>query len=295
MIKNPKVSVTVMTYNQKDYIGQCLESLVTQECDFKFEIIVGDDASTDGTSDIVREYAEKYPNIIIPLIHEKNLGVTRNYFSIVELATGDYIAYMDGDDYALPGKLQAQADFMDNTPDCNICFHRVKALFPDGTIKDDLIDYEKIKDGFERKDLLSIGSVGSHSSKMYRRELKKELKEFKKFDSMMDFFVNVLQVKDKKIMYISDQIYGVYRVGVGMMVNAKIVDIRLENLNLLDRLFPNMKRYINAYAFILLLSDIKNIRFSSIKHFKFWLKTFHFLSVLEFIKIYPLLKYFRVP
>lgn len=295
MIKNPKVSVTLMTYNQKDYIGLCLESLVTQECDFEFEIIVGDDASTDGTSDIVREYANRYPDIVIPLIHEKNLGPSGNFFSIVELAKGDYIAHMDGDDYALPGKLQSQADFMDKTPDCNICFHRVKALFPDGTIKDDLIDYEKIKDGFERKDLLSIGSVGSNSSRMYRKELKKDLKDFTKFKSMMDFFANALQVKDKKIMYVSEEIYGVYRVGVGIMVNVKIVDIRLENLNLLDKLFPHMKQYINTYALILLLADIKNKRKTSLKHFKFFIRTFNILTFVNFLRIYPLLKYFRVP
>ena len=296
MIENPKVSVTVMTYNQKDYIGQCLESLVTQECDFKYEIIVGDDASTDGTSDIVREYTNKYPDIIVPLIHEKNLGPSGNFFSIVELAKGDYIAHMDGDDYALPGKLQAQADFMDKTPDCNICFHRVKALFLDGTIKDDLIDYEKIKDGFERKDLLSIGSVGSNSSKMYRADLKKDLQEFRKFSSMMDFFANAIQIKDKKIMYVSDQLYGVYRVGVGIMLNVNIVNTRLDNLNLLNKLFPNMKRYINTYAFTLFLADIKNGRFfAGCKHFKFYFKTFHILAFNNFVRLYPLLKYFRVP
>lgn len=290
-----KVSVTVMTYNQKDYIKQCLESLIIQECDFDFEIIVGDDASSDGTSNIIREYANKYPNIVIPIIHEKNLGPQGNLFSILELVKGEYIAHMDGDDYALPGKLQAQADFMDKTPDCNICFHRVKALFPNGTLKDDLIDYEKIKAGFERKDLLSIGSVGSNSSKMYRSELKNDLYKFKNFKSIMDFSANILQVKDKRVMYVSNEIYGVYRVGIGIMVNTKIVDIRLKNLALLNKLFPNKRQYINTYIFILLLADLKNKRLSGIKHFKFFLKTIHPFSLFHFFRIYPLLKYFKVP
>ncbi len=121
MNKNtPKVSVTLMTYNQKDYIGSCLESLVTQECNFEFEMVQ------------VIQYESMQIDIVIPLIHEKNLGPSGNFFSILEKTRGDYIAHMDGDDYALPGKLQAQADFMDKTPDCNICFHRVKVLYPNG-------------------------------------------------------------------------------------------------------------------------------------------------------------------
>ena len=292
MIKNPKVSVTVMTYNQKDYISQCLESLVTQECDFEFEIIVGDDASTDGTSDIVREYAEKYPNIVIPLIHEKNLGVTGNYFSIVELATGDYIAHMDGDDYALPGKLQAQADFMDNTPDCNICFHRVKALFPDGTIKNDLIDYKKIKDGFERKDLLMYMAVATHSSKMY----KKEIKNFDTPDfDILDFYVNVEQIKDKKVYFISDKIYGAYRIGVGISTNAKpvIKTAIYESLILFSKKYKNEKKYINSMFLVLFLADLKNGR-NFLLYMKGWLKSFCFNSILLTIKTWKTRRMFGV-
>lgn len=292
MIKNPKVSVTLMTYNQKDYIGQCLESLVTQECDFEFEIIVGDDASSDGTSDIVREYASKYPDIVIPLIHEKNLGPQGNFLSILELTRGKYIAHMDGDDYALPGKLQAQADFMDKTPDCNICFHRVKALFPDGTIKNDLIDYEKIKDGFEKKELLMYMAVASNSSKMYREEVKNL--EVPKFD-ILDFYANIIQIEDKKAYFVSNKIYGIYRIGVGISTNAKpkIKSAIYETLNHFLKKYPEYRKYINSMFLVLFLADLKNRR-NFLLYMKGWLKSFCFSSIFLTIKTWKIRRMFGV-
>lgn len=76
----PKVSVCVVTYNQEKYIHECLQSLVDQETDFEFEVIVGDDGSTDGTRAVVVDFARKYPKIVKPLLHEKNNGPTKLSF-----------------------------------------------------------------------------------------------------------------------------------------------------------------------------------------------------------------------
>lgn len=295
MISVPKVSVCVVTYNQEKYIKECLESIVTQECDFDFEVIVGEDCSTDNTRAIVQEYADKYPNIVKPLFHEKNVGASDNYFLVHNQAKGEYICHMDGDDYALPRKLQAQADFMDKTPDCNICFHRVKVLYPNGHMKESFLEPSRLKIGFTQNDLLMIGTVAVNSSKMYRKNTLQILNKYKNFNNMMDFFSNIVQVEDKKVMFVDNNIYGVYRANVGVMMNPKIVDIRLSNLNLLSKLFPNKKEYLNTVVFTYLLADIKNLRKSTFKHFLFWLKTFHYKSILNFIKFYPSLKYYRLP
>jgi len=295
MQNNPKVSVCVVTYNHEKYIKECLESIVTQKCDFDFEVIVGEDCSTDNTRAIVQEYADKYPNIIKPMFHEKNVGASDNYFLVHNQARGEYICHIDGDDYALPGKLQAQADFMDKTPDCNICFHRVKILFPDGTLKDDLVEYEKIKNGFTKELLASIGSIGYNSSKMYRKELVKVLNPFSKY-ILMDFAANIIQVSNKKIMYCNENIYGVYRANVGAMVNnKKIIDIRLKNLEILIEHYPDLKQYINTYVLTLFLADLKNLRKSTIKHFLFCLNTFSIKSFSNFLVKYNYLKYFKIP
>lgn len=295
MMKNPKVSVCVVTYNHEKYIKECLESIVTQECNFDFEVIVGDDCSIDNTRVIIQEYADKYPNIVKPIFHEKNIGGTVNFFTINNLANGDYIAHIDGDDYALPGKLQAQADFMDKTPECNICFHRVKVLYPNNVVKDSIIDYNFLKIGYTRSDLMMIGSVGVNSSRMYRKETLIELNKFNKIDTMMDFTANIIQVINKKIMYIDDNFYGVYRANVGVMSNPKIFDIRLHNIEFLNKIYPTEQEYLNVMVLIFLLSDVKNLRKSSFNHFLFWLKTFHYRSIFHFIKFYPKLKYYRLP
>lgn len=164
--KIPKVSVCVMTYNQEKYIRQCLQSIVDQETDFDFEVIVGDDCSTDGTRAIVQEFADKYLGLVKPIFHEKNIGPTPNYFSVHKSAKGKYVAHVDGDDYALPGKLQAQVDVLDSHPNVSFSVHAVK-----------VVDSERIMGNAENlpeigtlNDLLSLGCYFVHSSTMYRRE-----------------------------------------------------------------------------------------------------------------------------
>lgn len=289
--KNPKVSVCVTTYNQERYIKKCLESIVAQKCNFDFEVIVGEDSSTDNTRTIVKEYADKYPDIVKPIYHEKNVGGEKNYFIVHAQAKGDYICVIDGDDFALPDKLQMQADFMDKTLDCNICFHRVKILFPDGTIKDDLIDYEKIKDGFERKDLLQYMAVATHSSKMYRNQLKEfEMPSF----TVSDFYMNVEQIQDKKAYFINDEFYGVYRVGVGQSTKAKSC-IKNMIIATLDRFlikYPQYKKNINSIYLIFFLADLKNKR-DFLPYMKGWLKSFCFSSIYLSIKTWKIRRMFK--
>jgi glycosyltransferase involved in cell wall biosynthesis len=120
-----KVSVIVATYNQEKYIRHTLESIVTQKTDFDFEALVGDDCSTDGTAEIIREFATKYPNIIVPYIREKNLGMYGNIPELMTHAKGEYISIIEGDDYWIDeNKLQKQVDFLDNNPDYIACYGR---------------------------------------------------------------------------------------------------------------------------------------------------------------------------
>ena len=129
----PKVSVIVATYNHKNYIAQTLESIVKQKCDFEFEAIVGDDASKDGTAKIVAEYAEKYPDIIKPVLRKKNLGAFRNNADLYKRAKGEYIALLEGDDYWLPDdKLRKQVEFLDGNPDYVAHFGRCVVINKEG-------------------------------------------------------------------------------------------------------------------------------------------------------------------
>ena len=291
MSNNPKVSVCVMTYNHENLIRGCLDSLVSQECDFDFEIIIGEDCSTDSTRKIVQEYANKYPVIIKLLLHEKNVGGEKNYLLVHAAATGEYICNMDGDDLALPGKLQAQADFMDETPDCNIAFHRVKYLYPDGSVKDDNVNYQSIKNGFHRKNLLQYMAVATHSSKMYRSSIKEfDMPSF----VVSDFYMNVEQVQDNKAYYIGDKVYGVYRVGIGQSTKSKVFMKELVDQTLQCFLYkyPENKAYISALYFLLLIADLKNNR-NPVVHFNGWVKSFTINSVFLFIRNWSIIKMFK--
>lgn len=123
-----KVSICCAAYNQENYIRQTLDSFLMQKTDFQFEVIVNDDASPDGTADIICEYAEKYPDIIKPIYQAENLfskgaSITRDV--LFANANGEYIALCEGDDYWTdPDKLQKQVDFLDNNPDYIACVHK---------------------------------------------------------------------------------------------------------------------------------------------------------------------------
>ena len=129
---NILVSIICNTYNHEPYIRQCLEGFVMQKTDFAFEVLIHDDASTDKTADIIREYENKYPNIINPIYQTENQyskGIKIQYKYQYPRVRGKYIALCEGDDYWIdPCKLQKQVDFLDANPEYSMCFHRANIL-----------------------------------------------------------------------------------------------------------------------------------------------------------------------
>ena len=130
MTVTPLVSICCLTYNHAPIIKDCLDGFLAQKTSFPIEILIHDDASTDGTDIIIKEYAERNPNVIFPLFEKENqyskghrgsMDVEFNY----SRARGKYIAYCEGDDYWTdPLKLQKQVDFLESHPDYSVCFHR---------------------------------------------------------------------------------------------------------------------------------------------------------------------------
>ena len=122
-------SVEVTTYNQKDYIAQTLQSIIDQKHDYKYEILVSDDCSNDGTQDVIRQFHEKYPDIIKPVYNEKNLGPMQNYYTNITRAKGKYIMGCGGDDYWLPEKVKTQIDFMEKNISFAVCYGKANAFY----------------------------------------------------------------------------------------------------------------------------------------------------------------------
>ncbi|PCI61301.1 MAG: hypothetical protein COB35_06900 [Gammaproteobacteria bacterium] len=118
----PKVSVMVITYNQKDFIHETIKSVLEQDY-LNIEYVIADDGSTDGTAEVINEYAKKYPNIIIPLINLPNVGITANSNRGLKACTGEYIAIQGGDDVFLPGKISKQVEWLEQDENRVLCGH----------------------------------------------------------------------------------------------------------------------------------------------------------------------------
>ena len=132
----PLVSVCCITYNHAPYIRECLDGFILQQTNFPIEVLIYDDASTDGAQNIIREYEAKYPDIIKPIYQTENQyskGCKVNREFNFSRAQGKYIALCEGDDYWTdPLKLQKQVDFLEANPEYSMCFHNATVKSEDG-------------------------------------------------------------------------------------------------------------------------------------------------------------------
>ena len=162
------VSICCITYNHVSYIRQCLDGFLMQKTNFKYEIIVHDDCSTDGTADIVREYAEKHPDILVPVLQSVNQfqqGKKKILASFVyPIARGKYLAMCEGDDYWTdPFKLQKQVDFLESHPDYSMCFHRAEILKEKENLENHLMCHDIEDREYDPNELFEVWKVPTAS------------------------------------------------------------------------------------------------------------------------------------
>lgn len=119
----PHISICMITYNHETFISQALESILKQKGTFSYEIVIGEDCSTDSTRNILEAYKKQYPQIIKLLLHDTNIGMMENFIQTFQACSGKYIAILEGDDYWVdPEKLQKQINFLDNNPEYVITY-----------------------------------------------------------------------------------------------------------------------------------------------------------------------------
>jgi glycosyltransferase involved in cell wall biosynthesis len=138
-MKSISVDVFMATYNHEKYIRQAIESFLNQKTDFKTRLIIGEDFSTDNTAEIVREYATRFPDKIVPLINERNMGMIDNSIQILNVCNAPYFAMLEGDDFWTdPLKLQKQVDFLEANPDFGLVHTDVNFYYQESkrTIRD---------------------------------------------------------------------------------------------------------------------------------------------------------------
>lgn len=265
--KTPKVSVCVITYNQEKYIRQCLQSIVDQVTEFDFEVIVGEDCSTDGTRAIVKEFARRYPGMVKPIYQEKNIGKgVHNLLTVHSAARGEYVAHIDGDDYALPGKLQAQAAILDLKKECTAVWHRVDYFDDEGGFcSGETSDLSLFNSGtVHYEEAIRLGFVGVHSSLMYRRSARTPVPLDRK---VLDIYVT-WDLLSKGPGYILNEVLGRYRVAASGSLTknsmAKVRQLSIEHAKYFIEKFPEQRRNYFIWAICNAIIDVKNLRLTAI-------------------------------
>ncbi|MCK8492063.1 glycosyltransferase [Spirosoma sp. RP8] len=208
-----KVSVLIITYNQHKFIRAAIESALAQQTTFPIEILVGDDFSKDGTREIIQEYEQKYPGLVIGVLHPHNMGKNGgiNCLETLKLAKGEYWALMDGDDYWIdPLKLQKQADLLDAHSDYSTVFSNTRVIFEDGS-PSYLLNGPDMKPYYTLDDLIGEDEIWfmATSSCMYRNNINEYPAWFRE-SSSGDIPRLILKAKLGKIGYIPD-VMSVYR------------------------------------------------------------------------------------
>ena len=210
-----KVSICCITFNHEKYIRDALDSFLKQKTNFKYEIIIHDDASTDKTVDILKEYKDKYPEIIKLIIQEKNqysLGkkILPNVFNV---ARGKYIAICEGDDYWTDeNKLQIQLDYMEDHEECTLCFHSFDNVDKDKNIIESVERYKNNTKCSPRDFILGGGGFCATASLMIPSKLLKNLPEYYYSYIVEDFPIQLYAMSSGYAYYINKNM-SAYRVG----------------------------------------------------------------------------------
>ena len=209
----PKVSVVLRTYNHAKFARQAIESVLAQQTNFPFEILVGDDCSTDDTRDVVKVIAEEFPERMRLIFRESNMGWVRNLVSLLQMCEGQYVVTLDGDDYWTdPLKLQIQADYLDVHPECSACFHPARMVFEGGGT-DAPTRNRVIRDRYSLEDILG-GLIIPTCSYFFRNGLIARFPDWFFTLPIADLPLQILVAQHGLLGFIQEPM-GVYRVHQG--------------------------------------------------------------------------------
>jgi len=218
----PQVSVCVTTYNQQRYIRQCLESVLAQAIDVDLEILVGDDCSDDGTTEIVAEMAHLYQHVVSHLRHSPRIGGSANTQLLLSHAKAEFIARLDGDDYWLPGKLKLQVAYLVANPDCAAVYTNALTIDEGGNpigIFNDVGD-----ECFDLAAMLRRGNFLNNSSVLFRAAGKKAWIDLQ--GPLIDYRVHLLHARSGFLAQLAQPL-TVYRINSeGSMVSGSNEQVR---------------------------------------------------------------------
>ncbi len=221
-MKIPLVSISVVTYNHEAFIKTCLDSILSQRTSFDFEILIGEDNSSDDTREICKEYSNQYPEKIKLFLHDRDNVIKINgrptgrfnFMNNIKNARGKYIAICEGDDYWTdPYKLQKQIDYLDANPDVSICFHRVN-LLKEGEVELHKLPSQSLGVKFNYIELLESYNFIATCSVVFKKPLGFKFPDFFSSIPFGDLALYKILSRDKKL-YCLNENMGVYRIHSG--------------------------------------------------------------------------------
>lgn len=247
-----EISVTVYcsAYNHEKYIRDALEGFVKQRTTFDFEVLVHDDASTDDTAKIIKEYELKYPNIIKPIYQTENQyskGKNRVFSCFLPRTCGKYVAICEGDDYWTdPLKLQKQYDYMEQHPNCSLVTHKAMTLYVDGNYLKPYTNYDFTdpkKCNITAEAIMDNHLIFPTASMFFRKEYYLKNRDFLQKIKSFDYVTKFLLATQGDV-YVIPEIMSVYRYGSdGSWTNRvlkkpeefkKHIKIAVRNLEMID-------------------------------------------------------------
>jgi glycosyltransferase involved in cell wall biosynthesis len=211
---DPKVTICVVSYNQEAFIGPCLETLLDQRTPFDFRVIVGDDASTDATPQIIADLAARDQRLTA-ILRKENIGPTQNFLATHNQAQSEFVAHLDGDDLAAPGKLAAQVELLEAHPRLAACGHRMALIDESGAARG-LYFPARLAPTFNLGKLIRVGMPVFASSLMYRRDRRSLTASDRE---LFDWFIlgDILSQGDAGFI---PAVLGNYRVNTSSMTDA---------------------------------------------------------------------------
>lgn len=211
-----KVTVYLSTYNQEEFLREALDSILMQKCNFRYELLIADDCSTDGTQAIALEYKEKYPDIITTYFTPVNVGGCKKLTNCIDMGLfrGEYLAYLEGDDYWLDeNRLQILIDFLDANPEYSRVSHRRRVINENGEfvgydISEDVCGKPfTVKELMDGKDYSDFGSVFRNYFKEAGDKYHPILLASRNVCDFQDLFIT----QDFGPVFVMDKVLGVYR------------------------------------------------------------------------------------
>lgn len=267
----PLVSICCITYNHEKYIKDAIDSFLMQETSFPYEIIIHDDASTDGTPAIIRSYAEKNLNII-PVFqkenqYSKNVKILSNF--VFPIARGKYIAICEGDDYWTdPAKLQKQIDYMEEHPECTLCVHASSDVSENGEFIKKRQRYKTDRVVPMEELILGGGGFAVLASTVFPSSLLKQFPQYYYNSPVGDVPMHLFWASCGNVYYFHDNMSN-YRTGVPGSWTSRVGDgigeMQIRQQDLMSAMYFDFAKSINEryriYAeFMALKCQIHGIR-----------------------------------